>query len=132
MIHLIYAFTPLAIGNYAWTQEELKEKQCCICAQKLMSKDETFSKLHELTEVSLNNLCKSIKNEITPQEAHENIATIFDHKILGVVSPNSTKAFCSSCHELFVEWISTMILHGNHEISKIIHKRMKQLDGQTL
>lgn len=125
IVHLIHTFVPFYKGQFAWSSEDLHQNTCCICKQKLMTKEDVFSKNEELATVSLEQMRLRIKNELTAKKVTEDFNRIFDGHVLGIVSSDSDAAFCNQCFQDFANWIQNMTIRGNYEINKIIRHQMK-------
>ena len=127
LIHLLHSFTPLNMGYIAWTEKELKQKTCCICKQSLMSKEIMFSKIGELSEVGIRHLHQQVQGTLTEEQMKQDLNAITNGKTFGIVSEQSTAAFCCCCYDNFSKWVFNSLLCGNTQINRIIHKRMEQV-----
>lgn len=127
--HLIFSFTPLHMGEYAWGNEELKSRHCCICRCKLMSKDDLFKKQKDIVDASITHLRNFVMEDFNTanERLKESMGKIIGGRTLGVVSPKSTAAFCSTCFNRFGDWVSNKIVCGNREINGIVRKRMVEI-----
>ena len=73
IVHLIYSYIP-SKGNFAWIQEQLKQKICCICKCKLVSKDDLISKSGELAKLTIEHMKLSAKNKLTTEQIQSDIS----------------------------------------------------------
>lgn len=97
-----------------------------------MTKEDVFDKNEELTTISLEQLRLRVNNELTSEKVTEDFKRLFGDRVLGVVSPDSTAAFCNKCFQDFASWIQNMMCRGNYEIRKIIRLQMikQSLDAE--
>jgi len=130
LVHLIYAYTPFSAGYFAWTEDELHEKKCCVCKCKLMSKDAIFQKIPEITTATLQHMREEINGTLTPEKFRADFSAITGDRILGIVSEKSKAAMCSPCFNGFVRWVQESLLRGNAEVNRIIHRRMLEISKE--
>jgi len=130
LVHLIYAYTPFSAGYFAWTDDELHEKKCCMCKCKLMSKDAIFQKMPEITTLTLQHMREEINGTLTSEKFRADFSAITGDRILGIVSEKSKAAMCSPCFNGFVRWVQESLLRGNNEVNRIIHRRMLEISKE--
>jgi len=130
LTHLIFSFTPFSMGQYAWTNEELKSKNCCICKHKLMSKETLWSKRDKLVEAGIDHI-KRLLHDNSSEKYVKALNKIIDGGTMGIVSPYSDTAFCTTCFSSFGDWVSNELVKGNREINGIIRKRMREIAAEN-
>jgi len=131
LAHLVYAFTPGGTCNFAWTDEELKSNVCCICKQKLISKDALFRLSPQLVKISMEQIRKELNGTLTAEQKFKELSEVTGGAILGIVSEKSDAAFCNPCFDVFFNWIEAKIINGDREINIIVRKRMIELGEST-
>lgn len=124
IVHLVHAYSPFYKGEYAWMRTQLHHDKCCICNQKLLTKEDFFSKINQLAEISIETFRLQIRNQITAEEIQKKYSDVLGGRVLAVVSEESNAAFCGQCFTDFVEWVQYMLLTGHFEMNKIIRKQM--------
>ena len=68
LAHLVYAFTPGNTCHFAWNNEELKSKSCCICKHKLISKETLLAFVPKISEISISQITRELNGELTPEQ----------------------------------------------------------------
>jgi hypothetical protein len=130
MAHLIHAFTPFDKGQFAFFSTELKNRNCCICNCKLISKEDLVEKIPQLSEISLDYMKDMVNGTLTADKFKTDCLKITGGAVVGVVSKTSNSAFCPTCHREFAEWLSAAVLKGNPHVHRIISK-MNASQGQA-
>jgi hypothetical protein len=126
MVHLVHAFTPFDKGHFAWVAEEMLKPVCCICGCKLMSKNDLFKKIPEISMVSIEHLRDQVNGTLTNEKVTEDLSKITDGRVPGVVSEKSKTSFCPQCHRNFASWVEYAILRGYSHINRIIAKMRQE------
>lgn len=124
IVHLVHSYSPFNKGEYAWLRTQLHHNKCCICKCKLLTKEDFFSKMDQLAEISIETLKLQVQNKITVEEIQKKYSEVLGGRVLAVVSEESKAAFCGQCFNDFVEWVQYMLLSGHYEMNKIIRKQM--------
>ena len=119
--HLIFSFVPADVPYFAWG-DDLKETKCCMCGQGLISKNDAFKKAQELLDADI--LREMLAGKVSSTKAwKEKLGDV----MLGIVSPNSTAAFCNTCFRNFYDWIDIKILNGDTRVNRIVNRRRVEL-----
>ena len=131
--HLVYAFSPVSIGQ-RWFGSSLFET-CPICNVAILTLDEALNphKIALFTDLNITLL----RERIAQRSNVENIQAIvqlmrdvYDGKRLGVSSPDSDKVLCEMCHSNLCEWIIHEFLLHNRHIQAIVNKKKRDYGTQ--
>jgi hypothetical protein len=130
MTHLLYAFMPYTkVTSLFSFAERPRDRKCCICSANIADADEFMRKTMS-TDLT-NCICQELKDEVdghpwSQEQRRTMFGNIFEGKIIGVVSDESKCVFCRPCYTSFYNWALRQLMMGNRDISKIVHKLMRQ------
>ena len=124
LAHLVRAFLPPNDVSSALLDLQVKEKTCCICRAKVVSKATILKKVPEISTINLEMIVSEVSGKTTPEDRMKAMRGVLGDMRLAVVSEASRCSMCPDCYFKLHEWLQYRAMWGDREVNRIIRSKM--------
>ena len=122
--HLIRSFFPVDKSQFIWEKKE-KPMRCCLTGQKLMSKDEVFEGIMQITPEEMMKFLRFSVDENAEKTEHP-MQKVAQNRVLGIECEGSDKLLCKQAFEQIYNFYATKLLQGDGHMSWLGKRMMTE------
>lgn len=123
--HLIRSFFPVHKSEFIWEKKD-KPMKCCITGDSLLSKDEIFQSVMDMSPDDFANYLKISFDPENQEPVEHPIRKKLGNKILGIECKSSDKLLCKQAFDQLYNFYATKLINGDGYMNWLSKRMMAE------